>query len=87
MDNNNSIVNPSSIVNILTLRYDPNLKPNLPVKTPNDFLPSEPRINTEFIENSISDYIKEKLHDYDGNEISIKLLAKTNAPIIPIPCS
>jgi len=59
VDNNNSIINPSSIVNILTLRYDPNLKPNLPVKTPNDFLPSEPRINTEFIENSISDYIKE----------------------------
>ena len=29
---NNPVINPSSIVNILTLRYDPNLTPNLPIK-------------------------------------------------------
>ena len=37
MENNNPVINSSSIVNILTLRYDPNLKPNLPIKTSNDF--------------------------------------------------
>ena len=82
MDNNNPIINPSSIVNILTLRYDPNLKPNLPVKTPNDFLPNESRMNTEFIENSISDYIKEKLHDYDGNEVSIALSGGVDSTLV-----
>ncbi len=82
MDNNNSIINPSSIVNILTLRYDPNLKPNLPVKTPNDFLPNEPRMNTQFIEDSISDYIKGELAYYDGNEISIALSGGVDSTLV-----
>ena len=37
MENNKSLLNPSSLVNILTLRYDTNLKPNLPKKIWNDF--------------------------------------------------
>ena len=82
MDNNNPIINPSSIVNILTLRYDPNLKPNLPVKTPNDFLPNEPRMNTQFIEDSISDYIKGELAYYDGNEISIALSGGVDSTLV-----
>jgi len=35
----NSSINPSSIVNILTLRYDPSINPNLPKKTWKDFEP------------------------------------------------
>ena len=82
MDNNNSITNPSSIVNILTLRYDPNLKPNLPVKNSNDFLPFESRINIELIEKSISDYIKQKLVNFDGNEISIALSGGVDSTLV-----
>ena len=82
MDNNNSITNPSSIVNILTLRYDPNLKPNLPVKNPNDFLPFESRINIKLIEKSISDYIKQKLVNFDGNEISIALSGGVDSTLV-----
>ena len=37
MENNNLPINSSSIVNILTLRYDQNLRPNLPIKTWDDF--------------------------------------------------
>ena len=33
----NSTLNASSIVNILTLRYDPSINPNLPKKTWKDF--------------------------------------------------
>jgi len=82
VDNNNSITNPSSIVNILTLRYDPNLKPNLPVKNSNDFLPFESRINIELIEKSISDYIKQKLVNFDGNEISIALSGGVDSTLV-----
>lgn len=82
MDNNNSITNPSSIVNILTLRYDPNLKPNLPIKNSNDFLPFESRINIELIEKSISDYIKQKLVNFDGNEISIALSGGVDSTLV-----
>jgi len=37
----NSSINPSSIVDILTLRYDPSINPNLPKKTWKDFEPIE----------------------------------------------
>ena len=46
---NNPIINPSSIVNILTLRYDPNLPPNLPIKTWNDFKPNIQSVDINFI--------------------------------------
>ena len=39
MEISNSSINPSSIVNILTLRYDPSISPNLPKKTWKDFEP------------------------------------------------
>ena len=37
MEGFNSALNASSIVNILTLRYDPSINPILPKKTWNDF--------------------------------------------------
>ena len=51
---NNPVINPSSIVNILTLRYDPNLTPNLPIKTRNDFSPNIQSADINLIEKSIS---------------------------------
>ena len=51
----------SSLVNILTLRYDPSLKPNLPRKTSNDFKSNNIIPDTEFIEKTICDNIEQNL--------------------------
>jgi asparagine synthase (glutamine-hydrolysing) len=49
----NSKINSSSIVDILTLRYDPSIIPNLPKKTWNDFKSNNVTSNPELIENLI----------------------------------
>ena len=82
MDNNNSIINPSSIVNILTLRYDPCLKPNLPVKTWNDFRPNTESVNIQSIENSISNYINQKLENLDEQKVSIALSGGVDSTLV-----
>ena len=82
MDNKNSIINPSSIVNILTLRYDPCLKPNLPIKTWNDFESNTESVNIQSIENSIINYIKQKLENFDGQKISIALSAGVDSTLV-----
>ena len=69
MENNNK-VNTSSLVNILTLRYDPSIKPNLIRKSSKDFLEDKKSITTQKIENSILNEIQTKL---DGNTTSIAL--------------
>ena len=69
MENSNK-VDTSSLVNILTLRYDPSIKPNLIPKSSKDFLEDKKSITTQKIENSISDEIQTKL---DGNTTSIAL--------------
>jgi len=69
----NSSTNPSSIVNILTLRYDPSINPNLPKKTWKDFEPIEEPVNLTSIENSICDEIEKKLNYTNEQEISIAL--------------
>ena len=52
---------PSSITNILTLRYDPSIAPNLPRKTWNDFKPLIEKPSTEFIEKSIVKTLRQQL--------------------------
>ena len=79
---NNSIINPSSIVNILTLRYDPNLKPNLPEKTSNDFRPTIQYANIDSIEKSILNYINQKLEDFDDEKISIALSGGVDSTLV-----
>jgi len=69
----NSPINPSSIVNILTLRYDLSINPNLPKKTWKDFEPIEEPVNPTSIENSICDEIEKKLNYTNEQEISIAL--------------
>jgi len=69
----NSSIRPSSIVNILTLRYDPSINPNLPKKTWKDFEPIEELPNPISIENSICNEIEKKLKPTNGQEISIAL--------------
>jgi len=58
----NSSINPSSIVNILTLRYDTSINPNLPKKTWEDFEPIDEHLNPTSIEDSICDEIEKKLN-------------------------
>ena len=73
MEINNPPINPSSIVNILTLRYDPSIVPNLPKKNWEDFTTIDDSLNYEIIENTICDSIKKKLETLDGKKISIAL--------------
>jgi len=69
----NSSINPSSIVNILTLRYDPSINPNLPKKTWKDFEPIDEPLNLTSIEDSICDEIGKKLNYTNEQEVSIAL--------------
>ena len=73
MEISNSSINPPSIVNILTLRYDPSINPNLPKKTWKDFEPIEELPNPISIENSICNEIEKKLNYINEQEISIAL--------------
>ena len=52
---------PSSITNILTLRYDPSIVPNLSRKTWNDFKPRTEKPSIEFVEKSIVNAIRKQL--------------------------
>ena len=82
MENNNPAINPSSLVNILTLRYDPNLKPNLPKKTSNDFLPTIQSVNIDSIEKSILNYIEQKLKISTDEKISIALSGGVDSTLV-----
>ena len=73
MEISNSSIRPSSIVNILTLRYDPSINPNLPKKTWKDFEPINEPPNLISIENSICNEIEKKLKPTNEQEISIAL--------------
>ena len=73
MEISNSSINPSSIVNILTLRYDPSINPNLPRKTWKDFEPIDEYQKSISIEKSICNEIEKKLSHTDEQEISIAL--------------
>ena len=73
MEISNSSINPSSIVNILTLRYDLSINPNLPKKTWGDFEPIDEPVNLTSIESSICDEIEKKLNYTNEQEISIAL--------------
>ena len=69
----NSALDPSSIVNILTLRYDPSINPNLPKKTWQDFESNNEIPNISFIETQIEEEIKEKIDSLKSKKISIAL--------------
>ena len=82
MENNNKI-NTSSLVNILTLRYDPLIKPNLIPKNPTDFLEDKNFITTQQIENSICNEIRNKL---DDNTTSIALSGGVDSTLMLALC-
>ena len=72
---------PSEICNILTLRYNPKLKPLLPRKTSGDFgHPAE--VSTEYIENSILNSLNEKIEYSKTKKISIALSGGVDSTLI-----
>ena len=82
MEISNSSINPSSIVNILTLRYDPSIKPNLPIKTWKDFQPTIHPPNILQIEKSICNYIQQKLEKFQDEKISIALSGGVDSTLV-----
>ena len=83
MEASNSFLNPSSIVNILTLRYDPTISPNLPKKTWKDFeIKNEQPPKIELIENLICKDISEKLDALNSKKLCIALSGGVDSTLI-----
>ena len=74
-------VNQSSLVNILTLRYDPTQKPSLPKYTSKNFASSIEPPSLEKIENLLIDYIKNKISDHTDS-ISIALSGGVDSTLV-----
>ena len=77
-----SKVKPDSITNILTLRYDPSIKPNLPQKAWSDLKPSIQKPSIEFIENTIQETIKNQLSVSSVKKICIALSGGIDSTLI-----
>ena len=75
-------INPSSVVDILTLRYDPSIKPNLPIKTWKDFQPTIYSPNISQIEKSICNYIQQKLEKFQDEKVSIALSGGVDSTLV-----
>ena len=82
MENSNTSISASSIVNILTLRYDPTLTPNLPKKSWKDFETNNESPNLEKIENIISNDISSKLKICNPKKICIALSGGVDSTLI-----
>ena len=66
MEITNSSVNTNSFVNILTLRYDPSVSPNLPKKDSTQFMVNNHSLDSKTIEKLVCDSIEKKLdQDYE----------------------
>jgi len=78
----NPLLNSSSIVNILTLRYDPSISPNLPKKTWKDFETTNEPPNIKLIENLICKDISEKLESLNSKKLSIALSGGVDSTLI-----
>jgi len=78
----NPKINSSSIVNILTLRYDPSIISNLPKKTWNDFKSNNITSNTELIENLILEDISKNLELLNPKKLCIALSGGVDSTLI-----
>ena len=77
-----SKIKPESITNILTLRYDPSIKPNLPKKAWSDLKPSIQKPSIEFIEDTIQETIKKQLSVSSIKKICIALSGGIDSALI-----
>ena len=75
-------INPSSLVNILTLRYDPSIKPNLVPKNSKDFLANDNSIDVQYFENLICNEMENKLKTLDDKELSIALSGGVDSTLV-----
>ena len=82
METSNPTVNPSSVIDILTLRYDTYVQPNLPKKTWEDFVPIDKPPNITSIESSICDAIDSNLKSYDSKDVSIALSGGVDSTLV-----
>jgi asparagine synthase (glutamine-hydrolysing) len=78
----NPKINPSSIVNILTLRYDPSIIPNLPKKISKDFKSNNTAPNIELIENLILKDISKNLELLNPKKLCIALSGGVDSTLI-----
>tara|TARA_Y100000590_G_scaffold466188_1_gene640778 strand:+ start:2060 stop:3280 length:1221 start_codon:yes stop_codon:yes gene_type:complete len=82
VDTNSQTTNSSSLVNILTLRYDPLIKSNLPKKNFQDFQPISESPNISLIEKSISENIEQKLETLGNQKICIALSGGVDSTLV-----
>jgi len=82
VENYNPVLESSSLVNILTLRYDPLIESNLPKKTWKDFESIDESPNILFIENSICDSLEQKLKTLKGEKICIALSGGVDSTLV-----
>ena len=75
-------ISSSSITNILTLRYDPSINPDLPKKTWKDFESVNKSPNTRLIENSITKEIENKLKSLNSKNVSIALSGGIDSTLV-----
>jgi len=73
---------PSSVTNILTLRYDTSITPNLPRKTSKDIKLSHEEPSMEFIEKAIVSAIRKKLDVSSVNKACIALSGGIDSTLI-----
>jgi len=82
VDTNTKTINPSSLVNILTLRYDSSINPKLPKKNFLDFKPKEEKPNIDLIEKLICKNIEQNLKSYDNQKICIALSGGVDSTLV-----
>ena len=82
METSNKLLNPSSVVDILTLRYDLSLPPNLPKKSWNDFVTIDGDLNVDLVENLISKNIQNNIEKFNTKKICIALSGGVDSTLI-----
>ena len=82
MESNFLSPQPSSVTNILTLRYDTSITPNLPRKTSKDIKLSHEEPSMEFIEKAIVSAIRKKLDVSSVNKACIALSGGIDSTLI-----
>ena len=75
-------INPLSLVNILTLRYDPSINPNLSPKSSKDFLADDNPIDIQYVENLICNEMENKLKTLDDKELSVALSGGVDSTLV-----
>lgn len=82
MEISKSSISSSSISNILTLRYDPSIIPNLPKKSWKDFETINQPPDIKLIENLISTDISQKIESFNPKKLSIALSGGVDSTLV-----